>query len=123
MAKWQSSRGWRRLIATPYAIGLIVLLGLLLAHSSWGSFRRQRLVREERAQVATELIKLEERERQLEADIALLQTDQGLERKIREKFLVVKEDEGVVALVPGPASATITTTSSDHWWRGWWQRD
>ena len=124
MAKRQSGRGWRRHIATPYAIGLVLLLSLLLAQAVWGAFRKQRLASRERERVAEELAQLAERQKQLEGDIALLQTEPGLERAIREKFLVAQEGERVVALVPGsgPASTSVATSSDDSWWSGWWKR-
>jgi cell division protein FtsB len=80
---------------------LIILFFLILFFTwqiidFWGKMqdtKRNRKIAEEK------VIALKESKKQLETDIAKLETNQGVEETIRNKFGLVKEGEGVIVIV------------------------
>lgn len=118
MAKWQPARGWRRYLYTRTAIILVVIVGLLFARGVWAAWQRERLAVAERRQAELELAELQAREAELQREIALLQSERGLEYKIREKFLVTKAGEKVIAIV-ATGTASTTGPKDKSWWQKW----
>ena len=115
--KFQSSRPGRRWIYNrPMAILLAVLL-IWLGRAVYLTGSRERLASQERAAVLAQVVALEARRTQLTADLASLQTDRGVEERIRQQYSVARPGEKVFNVV---LSATSTATSSPPtlpWWQ------
>lgn len=83
-----------------FIIGLLILFFLI--YSAVGMAEKKRETRINKELVEAELIKLEKQQTSLKANIENLNTEEGKESAIREKFRVVKEGEGLVVIVDSP---------------------
>ena len=59
------------------------------------------------------------REKELEGDVAHLETSKGVEGEIRERFTVVQEGEHVAVIVDERGTAT-NTNSELPWYKKFW---
>jgi cell division protein FtsB len=98
---------------------VLVLLVIMLAKSVGDLYQKNKLTAANRERVTTELKELERRRDDLEASVARLQTDRGLEWEIRQKFPVVKEGERVITVVDQPIEVATTTPEQESFWRRW----
>ena len=79
-------------------------------------YQKKRLTVVERRETEALLWDLAARKEMLAKTVANLATVAGMERAIRDKFLVVKDGEYVVTLVDRPIIST-TTPATKHWWQ------
>lgn len=111
----------RQLKKIMYSKVVVVLLGVVFvmaAHSVWQTYTRLHEVSTQHAQSLAELQALQDRQQELQRDINDLNTPEGMERQMREKFGVVKNGEQEVVIVNPPTNGTTTTSkpSSGGWW-------
>lgn len=78
--------------------GLFILL-LFFMHATYGVYKKERLTRINLEQVENEKSNLDNRYYALEKSVAYLQTDEGVESEIRNKFRAVKPGEQVAIIV------------------------
>lgn len=83
----------------PFLMILILILIFSLV-STFKVFKKMSLSRSEMKKSEERLIELEAKRTDLLAKISNIQTEEGLEREIRDKFSVAREDEKVVVIVP-----------------------
>lgn len=82
---------------TIFVVGCF--LALFFLYGVIGLIDKSEEVKKNKDMLLRERASLEEHQQQLEANLARLKTDQGVEEAIREKFPVVKEGEGMVVIV------------------------
>lgn len=68
-------------------------------HATYGVYKKERLTRINLEQVENEKSNLDNRYYALEKSVAYLQTDEGVESEIRNKFRAVKPGEQVAIIV------------------------
>ena len=117
MTKFQPRRRFRDLLYTRLAVLVLLILGLGLLRSVYLTWRRERLSDSRRQTVLDQLTALEGRQSQLTADLDLLQTERGVEAKIRQQFSVAKEGEKVLNVILPLATSSTSTESSLPWWQ------
>ena len=118
MIKKNQNRHWfRRLLYSRLAVVLMLILVGMLTRSVYLVWRRERLANQERQAVLRQITNLGDRQKRLVADLALLQTDRGIEEKIRRQFSVAKEGEEVINVVLPPAITSTSTPPSFPWWQ------
>ena len=89
----------RKLYQSPVALVVIVVVTIILVSSSvhfYDAYRETKLNRDEAKAKLEELIAHKET---VAAELAELETPEGTERVLREKYRVAKEGEGVVVIV------------------------
>jgi len=77
--------------------------------------------------MAEELARLTERAAVLEADVAHLLSERGIEEEIRDRYQVAKEGEHVVVILDDTSGGAATQTPEENtesidgrpWWRVW----
>jgi cell division protein FtsB len=92
------------LFSRPVAVFLF-LLALVLSWSAYGRFVAEQETRAKRLGKATELVGLKARAAIIEAKVKHLESDQGVERALREEFDVAKQGEEVIVVVDGQATS------------------
>lgn len=110
---------WRRLLI----LGLFVL-ALLASSGVWSAYQKERASRALRLQAQGQLSDLSQREHQLNADIAKLETNRGKEEALREQYELAAEGEGLIIIVdqnqemPVEAPSSLTTWFKNifTWW-------
>ena len=106
---------------------LLSLLALVIAALSgvWGIFKKERESRSLREESETKLADLEIRKGQLEANIAKLNTNRGMEEALREQYRLAKSGEGLIIIVEPSASQSAQATSTVMQWFNrafrWWR--
>lgn len=99
MRNFQQRKRWRNVVESwP----VLIFLGILLLLFAWGIIgllRRMQTTRENRIIAENKLHELEKKKETFTADVAKLNTQDGIEESIREKFPVVKDGEGLIVVV------------------------
>ncbi len=93
---------------------LAALLALVIAAIGgvWDGYQKARESAALRAQAQAQLADLTKRQAQLNADIANLKTDRGMEGVLREQYALAAKGEGLIVIVDSPMPAPIHATSS-----------
>ena len=115
--KSQNRQRWRGLLYTKPAIFLLLLLVIALGRSVYLIWHRERVADNERQAILEQIEAMETRQAQLTTDLTLLQTDRGVEERIRQQFSVAKAGEQVVSVVLLPASTSTPIKSTLPWWQ------
>ena len=93
------------------ALGLFVLV-VLVAGGVWNAYQKERESSALRVQAEGQLKDLTDRKAQLNADIANLQTDRGVEGVLREQYALAAKGEGLIVIVDQPVVAPKEATST-----------
>ncbi len=119
MQEFQHKKRTRRFLYSFPVIIILVFLLLVLVRGVCGAWEKREYAREKAEEVAVQIDLLKEREAELKAKISRLESEQGKEEELREKFLVGKEGEGVVFIVDPPVSTTTNEESAESgFWSG-----
>ena len=97
----------RRLIL----LALFVLIVFSVA-GVWSAYKKERESRALRQEAEMQFRDLSQRQEQLDADIASLETDRGKEQVLREQYALAARGEGLIVIVDTPPVAPTRATSS-----------
>ena len=99
MKSFQQKRGWRNIFQSrPVLIFLSVVL-IVFAWGVFGFMGKMRATSENRRIAENKLAQLQKQKFDLQKEINSLNTEDGREKSIRERFPVAKEGEGVIMIV------------------------
>lgn len=107
MFNFREKRVFERILYSKAMLGALSILFFFALSSVWGMYEKYHEAKQNKDVALAELESMEERVRTLESDIALLRTDRGVEKKIREEFGFAKEGEGVILIIPEEARADV----------------
>jgi cell division protein FtsB len=99
MLPFQERKKLRKIL---YSKASLIALGILLffvASGAWNIYQKAVIARSERDRAERALVDLQVRTAELTASLARLQSDQGVEEDVRQKFTVAKPGEDVVVVV------------------------
>mgnify|MGYP003530516997 FL=1 len=101
-------------------IMLVVLFGVVVsfAYNLIGLLEKERETSKKKELALDQIESLKKRQTILEGDIARLETDDGIEEAIRDKYQVVKEGEKVVTIVNEEAPTNSDDESNKE--HGFW---
>ena len=109
----------KRLYSLPMLVFLFLVL-ILLAKAVYGAIEKQQESARYARELNQELVTLNERETELRTKIQELETEEGRDKEIKEKFTVTKGGEQV-AIIVEPRQATVSNTSTNKtFWKSWW---
>lgn len=94
---------------------LFVLL-LFFIHATYGVYKKERITRNSLRQVENEKLNLDNRYHTLEKSVAYLQTDEGVEAEIRNKFRAVKPGEQVAIIVNTEVKKEVAVPKDRSFW-------
>jgi cell division protein FtsB len=118
VVKTEKKKTIRTLYSKPVLIGLLVLI-VILVRATWGVFQKEQESRRNVAMVHAELQTLNERKMVLERETNKLNTQEGIENAIREKFQVSKEGESVLVVVDKPLPASTNEENKNFFFKMW----
>lgn len=107
-----------KVLYSPLAVAILGILVLLLARSVWGVYKKETQAREARDAALYQLGVMESRRNDLARDVHDLESSEGVEAALREKFSVAKEGEEVIVI--GPDGAVATSTEPEPEKKGFW---
>ena len=117
MLDFQQKRKVRAVMYHKATLIVLFLVVLLALHSVWTVYKKKTLSEQMEAVALKQTAALRERNSELEANIARLQTPTGVEQEIRSKFTVAKNGENMVVLVDGETSTTSTDSKEPSFWQ------
>ena len=110
--------GKRLLLAVLFVLIAVAISGV------WNAYRKEQESQLLRTEAEVQLADLTSRKAQLEADIAKLKTDRGMEATLREQYLLAKSGENLIIIVDPQTPAPVQATSSVRDWfkktLKWW---
>ena len=118
MREFQDRRKAKKFLHSRYAIAFLIIIIALVSRGVWGIYMKYEkssaLAEKSRADLAV----LQERQEALSKSISALNTEEGREKELRDRFGVVKPGEKMVILVDNvPVAKTSVNTVNDSWWR------
>ncbi len=118
MREFQDRRKAKKFLHSRYAIAFLIIIIALVSRGVWGIYvkyeKSSALAEKSRADLAT----LQARHDALSKSISALNTDEGREKELRDRFGVVKPGEKMVILVDNaPAAKASANVANDSWWR------
>ena len=87
---------------SPLILFLLFIIVIIFAYNLIGLLEKERETSKKKELALDQIETLKKREDTLKNDIARLETDEGIESAIREKYQVVKPGEKVVTIVDEP---------------------
>lgn len=128
MRNFQKKRGWRNIFESKPVLVLLVILLFAFAWSIAGFMSKMKQTSENRKLAEQKLSKLESDKAQLSANIAKLNTEDGVEASIRDKYGYVKEGEELIVIVDAKEdeekdanSSSGSFFSSLFFWKNWFK--
>lgn len=116
MLDFQQKRKIRSMAYSRVVIGILFLVVLFMAHSTWTVYKKK-MASEEMKNISLENVEdLRRRNNDLGSKINRLDTTPGIEEEIRLKFNVVKGDENMVVIVEDEKNETSTTQTIPSLW-------
>ena len=109
----------KRIYSIPSLILLVILL-LLSIRGTWAILNKKHESEQYVKNLQQESQQLEEREKNLEADINYLKTEEGIDEEIKERFNVSKAGERVVIIVDPKPVGTSTDQNRPIWYKRIW---
>ncbi len=108
---------------SPLALGILFFLIILFAYNMIGLVKKERETNRNKASELNKIEELRKREQSLTTDIDKLNTDQGIEESIRDKFQVVKPGEKMVVIIDEKENTILPSdTTIDHSFWGYIKR-
>lgn len=112
----QQKRRFRSFIYNKITLGFLLVLVLLVIHSTWRVYLKKKESVEMMNSSYARLSDLEERDRELDMKIRKLNTISGVEEEIRSKFSVAKDNENIVIIVREEESTSTNKVISGGFW-------
>ncbi|MFM2357740.1 MAG: hypothetical protein RJA61_477 [Candidatus Parcubacteria bacterium] len=91
----------------------LVLLTIFLIRAVWNAYGEMGHTREQVSSLQNEFTAISIRANDLSQDIALLETEEGLEKEIRKKFGVAKEGEQVAVIIEEKKTEEVPVPQKD----------
>ena len=119
MHQQKRGRGMQgKFVHSPIFLAFLVILALFLLKAVWDLFEKSQDARIAAESVQREYEELVVREAALKESLARLESPDGVESEIRQKFGVVKEGEEVVIVLPeDPTNAKQGMEKEEGWWQ------
>jgi cell division protein FtsB len=123
MLEFRQKRKVRRLIYSPITIIVLLVVVIVLAKATWNVHVKEAESRTYLDEAQAQLDTVSASQSALSAQVAGLQTPEGVETNIRSQFLVAKPGEQVAVIVDGAnndndvSNTVSTTTSSENFWK------
>ncbi|MSU44634.1 hypothetical protein EXS45_00405 [Candidatus Nomurabacteria bacterium] len=127
MKSFQQKRGFRNIL---HSRPVLMFLGILVFIFAWGviGFMGKMQVTAENRKIAeNKVVELKNQKENLSSEIAKLNTLEGKEASIRERFSVAKEGEGLIVVIDDKGESKVINKSSENFfsflffWKNWFK--
>jgi len=99
MFNLREKRIFEKILYSKISLGALVVVLLFSLNAAWGVYEKYREAAKNRDRELSSNALVEARVNALQEEVALLQTDRGIEKTIREEFGFAEDGEGVIVLV------------------------
>jgi len=106
---------------SPFVLVILLCVVVVFAFNMIGLIEKEKETAQKKALILDEIDTLNKRETMLRSDINKLNTDDGIEDAIRDKYQVVKPGEKMVVIVDDkkPIEVQDNDPKNDHTFWGW----
>jgi len=106
---------------SPFVLVILLCVVVVFAFNMIGLIEKEKETAQKKALILDEIDTLNKRETMLRSDINKLNTDDGIEDAIRDKYQVVKPGEKMVVIVDDkkPTEIQDNDPKNDHTFWGW----
>lgn len=123
MAKVSKPTSWHNILYSKITLGVLALLLIIFSYNLVGLVIKSRQTAENRALAQKEKEALTARQEDLSKNIASLNTDEGVEQALRDKYGVVKEGEKVVVIIDPPqVEASVAAAPTGNFFTRLWHK-
>lgn len=116
MREFEERRKTRKLLHSRYAIAALFVIVVLVSRGVWSAYDKYRKSSEVAERMRTELSSLKQKESTLSASLSELDTPEGKEREVRDRFGAVKEGERLIILLDDEPTSTPVSSDDDGIW-------
>ena len=121
MFNFREKRIFERILYSKAMLGALSILFFFALSAVWGVYEKYHEAKQNKDAARAEQESMAERVRSLESEVALLKTDRGIEKKIREEFGFAKEGEGVILIIPDETQAESLPVQKRNFLGGMWE--
>lgn len=122
MAEWKSSKKKGNFWHSPLALVVLFLILLIFSFNMIGLIGKERETNKNKISEMNKLEDLRARETNLNKEIERLNTTEGIEESVRDKFQVVKPGEKMVIIVDDDKKENPSDEPKDHGFWAWIKR-
>jgi cell division protein FtsB len=117
MLEFQKKRKIRRILYSPLSLLVLAVIAVVFVKGAWNVYQKEAASGDYLAQAQAQFAKVNATDQDLSQSVAALQTQQGIEADIRQKFRVVKPGEQIAVIVDDNASGSdsVATSSPGIW--------
>lgn len=108
---FEQKRNLKRILFSKTSVVILALLVILLMRATWSIYTKVQLTRANLDTINRDYTKLKSREVDLTKHITDLQSGDGIEAQIRQKFRVIKAGEQIAVIVNDPNAIPQATTT------------
>lgn len=116
MREFERKKKVKKIMYSRTIIFSLFVLLLFFIHATYGVYKKERITRNSLRQVENEKLNLDNRYHTLEKSVAYLQTDEGVEAEIRNKFRAVKPGEQVAIIVNTEVKKEVAVPKDRSFW-------
>lgn len=117
MLDFQQKRKVKSFMYNRITIGILFVVMLLTLRSTWSVYQKQMESQSLKEISEKKFAELELRKKEINDKIQALNTTEGLEREIRSKFNVVKENENMAVILDEANSDNYNATTTKSFWQ------
>ncbi len=117
MEDFRSKQKIRKRLYSRATFFVLLLVTVLLLKGVWGAWDKHRESKQNLKNVEQELVQARNRELELTTRIEKLETQEGMEKEIRERFSVTKPGEEIVLIVEEDTSSGAYKAEDLPWWK------
>lgn len=113
MAEFQTKKNTKKMLHSPLMLFVLLSVLLVFMYNMVGLIEKTRETSKKREMALKQIESLTSRQKYLENNIEKLQTENGTEETIRDKYHLVKEGEKMVVIVDQEANVANTITTEE----------
>ncbi len=117
MLDFQQKRKFKKVLYSRITIFCLFIFVIFIAHSTYDIFIKEKSSMGDLSSVKKDYSDLDKRRSTLQTEISKLQTEEGIEADIRDKYSVAKPGETVISIVDNSASTTNNTQTEESFWQ------
>lgn len=119
MIPFQERKKIRKILYSKMSLAVLAVLLFAVGRGAWSIHQKAGIAQAERDIAAHSLSELESRNTELQASLARLKSDRGIEEEVRQKYTVARPGEDVVVVVDEKAkkSENGETSTGESWWQ------
>jgi len=117
MFDFQQKRQIKKVIYSRITIFVFLIIVIFLGKATYDIYTREQLSQSNYDSIKKEYDDLQSREAARTSEIARLNTGEGVEAEIRDRFSVAKPGEEVITVIDNDGTSTSQHVTNDGWWQ------